>query len=320
MQRRSLLSILLFLTIAASSAASGRISRQDYIAQHRDDAISDMKRTGVPASITLAQALLESDDGNSALATEANNHFGIKCAGWSGATFTQDDDRNDECFRKYRDVLQSYDDHSDFLRTRDRYAFLFKLDITDYEGWAKGLKKAGYATNPQYADRLIKIIEDNRLYEFDRGIVPVASSVSAPVAALPQDKKSKRKFVSPSVTEVDIFASRKILVNNGVEYVIAKKGDTYQSLAKELELGYWQLPKYNETDDEASLSEGQIIYIKPKRNETSGSFYVVKDGDSVHSISQAFGVKSKYIFKWNGLSKDQDVRAGQKIWLQKHKG
>jgi LysM repeat protein len=330
MQTKFHVAVLLLITPLFSFAGGklNRMSRQDYIALHTADAVKDMKKTGVPASITLAQALLESEDGNSTLATEANNHFGIKCAGWSGPFYTKDDDKQDECFRKYNSVLESYDDHSNFLRTRDRYAFLFKLDITDYKGWAKGLKKAGYATNREYAERLIRIIEDNQLYLLDEGKNlpfavtapqnPVADTQSFPVVEAGKTV-TPRKYVSSS-NVVDIFAKRKILSNNGVDYVIAKKGDTFHSLANELELGYWQLPKYNEMDGYSPLSEGQIIYIKPKASKTSETFYVVKEGDTVHSISQQLGIKSKYIYKWNNLPEGQEVQSGQKLWLQKQKG
>jgi len=287
--------------------------------------MNDMKKTGVPASITLSQALLESEDGNSLLATEANNHFGIKCADWIGPTFTKDDDKQDECFRKYNSVLESYDDHSNFLRTRDRYAFLFKLDATDYKGWAKGLKKAGYATNPQYADRLIKIIEDNQLNLLDEGktlpLIATSTDKDSQTTSLGEAMviKQEKKIIS-SVSEVDIFEKRKIFSKNGVEYVIARKGDSFKSLAKELELGYWQLPKYNEMDSNSAIVDGQVIYIKPKNNTTSVTFYVAKDGDTIHSISQELGIKAKYIYKWNNLSKDQEVQAGQKIRLKPEKG
>src|SRR5438552_1182595 len=139
MQKQFLVFYFTFLIPVILFAADKHLSRADYIAIHKDDAVNDMKKTGVPASITLAQALLESEDGNSTLAVEANNHFGIKCADWTGPTFTKDDDKRDECFRKYKSVLESYDDHSDFLKNRDRYRFLFSLEVTDYKGWAKGL-------------------------------------------------------------------------------------------------------------------------------------------------------------------------------------
>ena len=167
--------------------AQHKISVEDYILNYKDVAIDKMRVYGIPASITLAQGILESGSGNSELARKANNHFGIKChKDWKGKTFHMDDDAKNECFRKYKSPDESYRDHSLFLTTRDRYADLFELDITDYRGWARGLKKAGYATNPKYPQLLIKIIEENRLYEFDIGITPdylLATKSNLPVSS-----------------------------------------------------------------------------------------------------------------------------------------
>src|ERR1035437_5343511 len=161
--------LFLISSCIVAQPPKNRISKEEYIEKYREDAIKDMIRTKVPASITLGQAMLESDCGNSKLAKNANNHFGIKCHnGWNGGTYMMDDDAKNECFRKYKSVLDSYNDHSDFLKTRSRYAFLFDLKPTDYKGWAEGLKKAGYATSPSYPRDLIKIIEDNKLYELDK--------------------------------------------------------------------------------------------------------------------------------------------------------
>src|SRR5215218_7448887 len=208
-----------FLIVSANSMAETKNTREQYINKYKDDAVRDMKKTGVPASITLAQACLESQDGNSPLALEANNHFGIKCANWTGDTYIQDDDTRNECFRKYNDVLHSYDDHSDFLRTRPRYAELFLLDITDYTGWAKGLKKAGYATNPQYAERLIKIIEDNKLNELDHGrdlplstYEPIASTRPEPVRK--KSPAAPSKIIVPSSEVINPFGGHQVFYNN----------------------------------------------------------------------------------------------------------
>jgi hypothetical protein len=312
------IAIFLFWTGVAVQAEAGdnvRPSRQQYIEAHKFDAVRDMKKTGVPASITLAQACLESQDGNSRLAREANNHFGIKCSDWTGPYIIEDDDRKDECFRKYSTTLESYDDHSLFLRTRPRYAFLFEYERTDYKSWARGLKKAGYATDPGYADRLIKIIEDNQLHLFDQ---MDETDLTASVAnEVPAEVVADRKVFVPSVTVVNAFDRREILDNNGVDYVVARKGDSFKSLAKELELGYWQLPKYNEMDLYAQLNEGQIVYLKPKRSESKQGMYVVKPGDSILSIAQSFGIKSKYIYKYNGLQPGDTVQPGQQLTLKK---
>lgn len=316
--KRNLL-ILSFLVPVILHANEGRkISRTEYIAMYKNDAINDMKKMGVPASITMAQALLESNDGNSNLAKEANNHFGIKCSDWKGPSYIQDDDTKDECFRKYRNVLESYDDHSSFLKTRPRYAFLFEIDMKDYKSWAKGLRKAGYATDPTYADRLIKIIEENQLYllDIDTGGPAYASKDVSPVI----EEKSTNEYSRVSVPSVDIvnpFESRQIKQNNGVDYITTRNGDTFKDLAHEFELGQWQLPKYNEMNSRQILSAGQIIYLQPKKNTGSKILVIAKEGDTVHSIAQSTGIKVKYICKYNNLEAGQTLKPGQKIYLKK---
>jgi LysM repeat protein len=330
---------LFFLFIGIKSTLGGdpKAARLQYINEHKDDAIREMQKSGVPASITMAQACLESSDGKSPLAVEANNHFGIKCANWSGPSYTQDDDEKDECFRKYNTALESYDDHSNFLKTRPRYAFLFELDPTDYKGWAKGLKKAGYATDPAYADRLIKIIEDFDLHQLDLGQSPVLYAETKPAVpetntgmasssntnddaiatTIPAKENHGRKIFVPSVDVVDAFAPRSIKEKNGVKYVIGRKGDTYTSLARELNLGYWQLPKYNETNDDDTILEGQIVYIQPKKKEGEKKFHIVKPGETIDSISREYAIKERYLYKYNNLNEGASVSPGQKVLLQK---
>ena len=316
MRKANLLFVLSFSVIVSANAQ--HMTRNDYIALHKDDAIHDMQKTGVPASITLAQALLESDDGNSPLATEANNHFGIKCADWTGETFLKDDDKKNDCFRKYNSVIESYDDHSNFLKTRPRYAACFKLDITDYRGWARELKKAGYATNPQYAERLIKIIEDNNLAVLDTGgELPAVTSepvASSDVKELPLPES---KAIIPTTAEIDPYTNHHVFTNNGVSYVIVKKSDTYKKLSDEFELGAWQISKYNELPNNAGLTAGQKIYIQPKKRTGKQSFCVVSRGQSLHDIAQEQGIKLKMLCKWNGLNENARVTTGQKLWLKK---
>jgi LysM repeat protein len=316
--------ILLFvLSIVVGTAQEIRPARVKYITEHKDDAVRDMQKTGVPASITLAQALLESQDGQSALAKEANNHFGIKCSDWKGGTYIQDDDKKDECFRKYKSTLESYDDHSNFLKTRPRYASLFELQATDYKGWAHGLKKAGYATDPNYASRLIKIIEENQLYLYDQGTEPVlfADANSSEGSAIESSTKkaagSIKKVFVPTSEVVDPFGPRKVMTVNGIKCVIATNKDNLESIAKEFEMGSWQLPKYNEMNSYTRLSEGQIVYLQPKKKTGLNSVYTVKPGDSIASIAQANGIKTKYIYKYNKLKEGDVVEAGQQLYLEK---
>ncbi|MFM7217472.1 MAG: glucosaminidase domain-containing protein, partial [Bacteroidota bacterium] len=280
------------------------------------DAVREMKKSGVPASITLAQACLESSDGNSPLAVEANNHFGIKCANWDGPSYYQDDDAPNECFRKYASVFESFDDHSSFLKNRPRYASLFQLEPTDYKSWAHGLKQAGYATDPRYAHRLITIIEEYQLNRYDvesASAEPLAST--APVAApTPVFKRiSSGKIFVPSTPPVNIYSDRKVLYNNGVPYILARPGDTFKSLAEELQLGYWQLPKYNEQSMETDLQTGQMVYIGPKKQYAAVAEYTVAEGEGLHAVSQKLGVKSKYICRLNGLPESADLAPGTRL-------
>lgn len=290
-----------------------RMTQPDYIDLYKNDAIKDMQKTGVPASITLAQGLLESESGNSDLAREARNHFGIKChKDWQGETFHKDDDAKDECFRKYNTVLESFDDHSDFLRTRDRYAFLFELDITDYKGWAHGLKKAGYATNPEYAKKLIKIIEDYNLNELDKG------GNSMPVLASAKKEKTKEvvKYESPKKQAVKIVSQPFLLTDNNVEYVLAKEGDSYFSLATENNIMLWQVLKYNDLDKTDTPRAGEVVYIKPKRASAKQKFHIAKEGEDMRYISQLYAVKLKKLYRYNEMTYGQKPEPGQKIILR----
>ena len=202
--------------------AEKRITREEYIETYKDDAIREMHRSGIPASITLAQGILESGDGNSPLAVYGKNHFGIKChKGWKGKSMRLDDDEKNECFRKYNDVYDSYRDHSEFLSTRGRYSFLFELKITDYKGWAKGLKKAGYATNPKYPQLLIDLIEKNKLYEYDR------------YGKVPPKKLTKDRTSSPLAVAKH---NRTIKLHNHIKYIVARDGDTFYRITQDLSL------------------------------------------------------------------------------------
>ena len=205
--------------------AEYKLSQEEYIEKYKDEAIREMLMHGVPASITLSQGMLESGNGNSPLAVYANNHFGIKChKGWEGLTFIQDDDEKNECFRKYGSVLESYSDHSAFLSGRSRYATLFDLKRTDYKGWAKGLKKAGYATNPHYPQLLIKIIEKHNLNEYDK------------TKEMPSIKPSPQEYVNRP-----LLKGRKVMIHNGVKYILVKQGDTYFKIANKLELMLFEI-------------------------------------------------------------------------------
>lgn len=283
-------------------AQRNRISTSEYIEKYKDIAIVEMKRSGIPASITLAQGIIESASGNSTLAKEANNHFGIKCHKWTGPAFYQDDDARNECFRKYNNPEESYRDHTDFLRQGKRYAFLFDYKSNDYKNWAYGLKKAGYATNPRYPQDLIKAIEENSLHQFDDG----------------DYKKSERSIYKEENFIVDI-KRRKIFEKNRIKYIIAEKDDNIASLTKELDLALWQIAKYNELPTDYQPVEGELLYIQPKRNsaEYGYDFHVVKEGENMHSISQMYGIKLKKLYRKNRMEAGSEPEIGQKLWLRK---
>lgn len=299
--------LLLFVPACLLAQPSERkYTCADYVEKYKEDAVREMQMFHVPASITLAQGMLESDNGNSALAVYANNHFGIKChKEWLGETYKQDDDDTNECFRKYPSVYDSYVDHSQFLKTRKRYAGLFELKITDYKGWAKGLKAAGYATDPKYADRLIEIIERYKLNQYDteEGLPVFASS----------PKTETGQTVVTTVSRRDVF------LNNNVKYVVVKPGDSFMKIAKELDMGVWQLYKYNELGKGAKLTAGQMLYIQPKRNKAQEETHTVKPGETMYAISQRYGVKVKQLYKLNGMSPGSQPKTGDVIKLRKPK-
>lgn len=314
---------ILFVHILLSfglSVIAQRITRAEYIEKYQSMAVSEMKRSGIPASITMAQACLESDDGNSTLAVNGNNHFGIKCHNtWTGEKIYKDDDAKNECFRKYRKAEDSYKDHSDFLMNTRRYAALFELKGNDYKGWAKGLKEAGYATNPKYPEMLIKIIEDNSLHELDKG-----NQRSKQNDRKQNDPpKHDRKQVSGDKhkpLEVSI-GGREILVCNRRNYIVAKAGDSYEGLTKEFDKLSWELYKFNDVTRDSTLSPGKRVFLQPKRNSAEHGYdtHVVKPGETIHSISQFYGVKTKSIIKKNFLTENPVINAGDTLYLRKNK-
>ncbi len=251
---------------------------EDYIKEYREVAVEEMRRYHIPASITLAQGLLESGAGQGTLARKSNNHFGIKCGGdWRGKTVKHDDDARNECFRVYKNAKESYRDHSKFLAGRSRYAALFKLNITDYKGWAHGLKKAGYATNPRYAYQLIDIIERYDLYKYD--------------------KKGGLKWMKENPNPHQPYLA------NGLVYVIARDGDTWKNLSKELDISQRKLRKYNDLYKGYELQDGDIIYLEKKNRKAQKGYivHVLRAGESMYSVSQKYGIRLKRLYKMNKM-------------------
>ncbi len=326
---RKIVSLTFFLMIAFvftgnTQNAPSNISYTEYIELYRDIAVRKMKEYGIPASITLAQGLLESGSGNSNLARNANNHFGIKChKEWTGDTYIQDDDAKDECFRKYKSAEESFNDHSYFLTSRPRYADLFNLEVKDYKGWAYGLKKAGYATNPRYAEMLIKIIEENELFLYDSGVKrPLAKHEPAPK---PARKKSDQtmptaglKLLANNLKYEEVApGNRAIYSNNNIRLTFARQNDDIERIAKDLGIHTFQLIKYNDLKKHERIEEGQAIYVEPKKRKTSQSSHQVSQGETMRDISQYYGVKLKLLYKWNQLSSENEPMAGDNIKLKK---
>ena len=314
------ISICCLLLMSGLAAASGLPQtapdyRTDYILKYKDAAISQMQSSGIPASITLAQACLESGFGTSRLAREGNNHFGIKCHDYRGRKMYVDDDIKDDCFRVYDRVEDSFQDHSDFLRFRSRYAFLFDLDPTDYKGWAYGLKAAGYATDPQYAVRLIDLIERYGLQQYDTAVSPDELPVTPVVAKLPEQVELKES--SPLYK---ISLQREILKRNNVMFVVANGYESFYSIAREFNLFRWEVLRFNDERKDRQLQDGEVVYIEAKKKQADKYLdkHVVEEGESMRNISQQYAVKEKYLYKYNpGIPKGSDPVPGSIINLRK---
>lgn len=306
------LSLLFVFSINAQSYSKADIVI--YISKYKQAAVNKMNQYKIPASITLAQGILESGAGTSDLAVEANNHFGIKCGNdWTGETMKKDDDSKDECFRKYSSVEECFNDHSLFLTTKARYADLFKLNITEYKEWAEGLQIAGYATSVEYSKRLIKIIEEYELFEYDKMYKPIATGT--------KDKDENNgvlKIGDNEYTPIESSKSgRNIYINNHTRFVIAKKGDTFSKIGKDFGADEWLIIKYNDIPKGTKVKEGEIVYIESKRTKALVEKHIVQEGETALSIAQFYGIKIKSLYKYNNLENDAIVRTGDTLWLKK---
>jgi LysM repeat protein len=321
------LAVMLVTALSAQGQPPGqRFTAEEYISEWKEVAVRKMKEHGIPASITLAQGLLESGNGNSELAREGNNHFGIKCTpDWTGGRTYHDDDKKDDCFRKYKDAAQSYEDHAKFLQ-KPRYAALFELKPTDYEGWAKGLKKAGYATDPNYPSKLIELIERYELHKLDQGIdvtykpkPSTSGSTNKPSANKPSGRKPHKRAGESDVIAWSAGAGRAVESFEGrIKYVVTKEGDDLRKLAQDLEMNHGMIARWNDMDKNAKLVAGQKIYIQPKRNASkTNAEHVATAGETLWDVSQQYGVKLKKLAKYNGLNQDATLNAGQKVALRK---
>ncbi len=302
--RKYILGFAFLLTTAPMSAQmKWSQTYQTYINQYKDLAIEQMLRYRIPASITLAQGLFESAAGRSDLVRQGNNHFGIKChTSWMGPKQYHDDDARGECFRVYSDAKESYEDHSQFLARQSRYACLFNLSTSDYKGWARGLKQCGYATNPQYANKLIQIIELYKLHEYDKA------------------KRYDKFMAEHSGTDQPINAQgllHPIHLFNDNYYLYAREGDTFKGIGKEVGISWKKLAKYNERDKNDILRKGDIIYLKKKRKKAPKQYkkrpHIVQAGESMYGISQKYGIRLKNLYKMNGLDPDFKIYPGARL-------
>ena len=290
----------LFLLFAFNLFANySELSRSEYISSWKKIAVDQMIQYKIPASITLAQGILESGNGNSKLAKEANNHFGIKCHGWKGDKIYKDDDAKGECFRSYRNAKESYKDHSLFLTKNSRYKSLFNYNIKDYKSWAKGLKKAGYATNERYADLLIKIIEKANLHHFDKNILAI-DDISAP------------QLVSNN------YSKRVKTYSNRVRYIVANSNDTYYKIAINNGLTLRQLHRYNNmSTNKSTIEKGDVICLTPKKRHSKKEVYFINKKMNLIDVSQNTGLKLKRLIILNEISNPEDqLNIGSKILLK----
>ena len=328
---KKFLTLICLCTIALCTYAQSQNPLYlDYIKKYRDLAIEQQRKHRVPAAITMAQGILESAAGTSELATKANNHFGIKCTSdWVGKTYTHDDDRPNECFRRYADASYSYEDHSLFL-LRKRYESLFALPIGDYKAWAYGLKNCGYATDPKYPEKLISIIEQYNLQSLtlDKTLqaagyvkesdttwtqMPEQQDVIAHAA-----QGGINDYVYPPLEDLTLYNDHPSGYRNGVRYVIASPGETYASLAYYLNIREKTLRKYNDALDTRDLKAGDMVYVYPKKNKAARkySYYYFRPGDTAWEIAQKYGIKLKSLYKLNGIPYGTELKTQQRLLLR----
>lgn len=327
--------LLAVLTLFAATVYAQKTNSayEDYISKYADAAKKQQKLYGIPASITLAQALLESAAGQSELAKNANNHFGVKCgSGWTGKTYRHTAEKGKECFRKYDNVEQSYEDHSLFLK-RPHYQSLFKLKQTDYKGWAHGLRQCGYATDPQYAHKLIRVIEDYELYRFDKEDKSVIAEQKAiddwqrkndEVRKSESNERKERKDKKDKAGKngkmkaIDLYQEHKLYKHNGRKYIIAAAGETFEGLAYEYNISEKALRRYNDATDGRELRGGDKVYLFKKRSraQKNEARYRVKRGDTAWSIAQDKGIQLKTIYRLNGITEGLEVTINQELQLR----
>jgi LysM repeat protein len=310
--RYILLFFFVFTFLFASEGLPGqtKVEYVNYINKYSRLAVEHMKKYNIPASVTLAQGILESGAGTGDLALRSNNHFGIKChRGWSGPTVYAQDDLPNDCFRKYKNVEESYNDHSDFLLSSSRYSSLFQLPITDYKGWARGLQRSGYATDKTYANKLIRIIEDYELYRFDNKKEKGRTSTGS---SREKGKSKEREEARP------VRMKRQAYITHGLVYVEAVDGDTFESIAEEFGFNEKDLLKYNEVSEGFPLSRGNFVYFQKKKTRADKfySFHTVQVGESMYMISQKYGIQLRNLYRLNKKSYEYIPAEGDVLKLR----
>jgi len=302
--------ILLVFTLFVTSQNKNQ-AYLNYIENYSQLAVIQQKEYGIPASITLAQGLLESGAGQSVFVRNSNNHFGIKCHDWTGEKVYHDDDEKGECFRKYNNVIDSYRDHSLFLKNKPRYSFLFDYKPTDYEAWAHGLKKAGYATDPSYAYKLISIIENYELHKFDLQKGHIGRNNSE------IKNKSEETDYRP-IGNISAEGNHIVYKINRVRFIVSEHGDTYGSIADETGISEKRIREYNEVENNTTLKPGTQVYIQRKKSKSAKGYdlHVIKQGETMYSISQNYAIRIQKLYDLNNMNYNEAARIGKVLKLR----
>jgi hypothetical protein len=304
------------MAVGGGAAAQVSVNGVNYVNAYKVLAIAEEQRSGVPAAITLAQGLHESEAGTSELVRSSNNHFGIKCKDdWKGAVIYHDDDARQECFRSYATAADSYRDHSDFLRNGSRYTFLFQLDPTDYERWAYGLKKAGYATNIKYSQILIKLIRDYNLQQYTLIAIGKMADTAATGSVEGEGRDSAKTNAAIAGPEVSYPEGEFQINRTRVVYVQA--GVALLSIANRYDVSLGRLLEFNDMKEEDVLVKGQLIFLQRKRREGSIEYHVVREGEGMYEIAQAEGVRLQDLLEMNQLEFGERPAPGERIYLRR---
>ncbi len=324
---QKLIILLFWLASGLAAFSQKNVEIQNYIATYKDLAIAEMQRTGVPAAIKLAQGIHETMAGTSNLVLKSNNHFGIKCkANWTGESVSHDDDARGECFRKYPAPEDSYRDHSNFLKTSQRYAFLFNLEPTDYEGWAYGLKKAGYATNPKYPVVIIKLIEDYQLQDYTLvalGKTPVADDALAKTEVTvggggsgnEEEQKNGPAVITEEVKPQTAYPEGEFKIND-TKVVFVKKGTPYLTIARQYDISLSRLFEFNEMNQAETAAADQLVYLQRKRKTGKTDFHIVQPGETLKDIAQAEAIRLESLQELNWLRDDMQPAVGERLSLR----